>query len=83
MTRSFEQITRDIEYLRNIEDAVSIFLAGNIGLETYNKLMKGKSDAQEKVKALTLEYLTGLTKLRVEYESEREELLRSSKTEGK
>jgi hypothetical protein len=82
MTRSLEEISRDLEYVRTHEDIGYILAASNIALGLYNKVMRGESDAQKKVLSFTLEYLSNLSKLREEYEKEREELL-SSKPEEK
>ncbi|MEM5773113.1 MAG: hypothetical protein QXL86_02700 [Candidatus Aenigmatarchaeota archaeon] len=78
MPRSLEKILRDLEYVRNIEDGLSIFLAANIALEAYNKIMYGESDAEEKIRVLTLEYLSKIAELRKSYEKERDELLKST-----
>ena len=77
--RSFREIKEDLDYLRVWEDLISSLLAGNMGYALFRKFFEGNNETQEKVRSLTLEYLSKISELRKEYEKELEELLKSGK----
>ncbi|MEM5834334.1 MAG: hypothetical protein QXQ69_00615 [Candidatus Aenigmatarchaeota archaeon] len=80
--RSFEEIKKDLDYVRNWESLISSLLAGNIAYSLFREFLEGRSEAQEKIRSLTLDYLGKISELRKEYEKEMEKLLRGYK-EGK
>lgn len=81
--RSFEEIKKDLDYVRNWEGLISSLLAGNIAYSLFKEFLEGRSEVQEKIRSLTLDYLSKISELRKEYEKEMEDLLRGYKEEKK
>lgn len=77
--RKIDDVQKDLDYVRSLEDCVTIFLIANRAHAIYKRALGEDAEAKEKVNDATLEYWSKLKEIRQQYEKEREGLLRPDK----